>query len=109
MRFLVDANLAPRIASALTASGHDAIHVFDAGLATASDRTILEAAFAGNRIIVSSDADFGTLLAEYDRQKPSIGRGSVSVAFRSSAARNHQGGLCLSAFANDTVIAIGCS
>ena len=72
MRFLVDANLSPRVAIALTAGGHDAIHVFDVDLATASDRTILEAAFAGDRIIVSSDTDFGALLAQHEHQKPSF-------------------------------------
>jgi predicted nuclease of predicted toxin-antitoxin system len=42
VRLLLDANLSPRIAKALVESGHDAVHVFDLGLADASDVVILQ-------------------------------------------------------------------
>lgn len=72
MRLLIDANLAPRVVAALTDAGHDAIHVFDIGLGTASDSEILERAAADERAIVSSDSDFGTLLARHNRSTPSV-------------------------------------
>lgn len=72
MRFLVDANLSPRVAAALNAAGHDAVHVAELGLGNASDRAILEAAIGHDRVIVSSDTDFGALLARYERTKPSF-------------------------------------
>lgn len=72
MRFLVDANLSPRVAAALNAAGHDAVHVFERQLGEATDHAILEAARADDRIIISSDTDFGALLARHDHHKPSF-------------------------------------
>lgn len=63
MRFLVDANLSPKIAVALSKAGLESVHVSDAGLLTAPDRTILEDAAANDLVIVSADSDFGELLA----------------------------------------------
>lgn len=53
-------------------SGHDTIHVRDIGLATASDDAIFDAAAADDRIIVSADSDFGTLLALRSARAPSV-------------------------------------
>jgi len=39
VRFLVDANLSPKIAAALGKAGLESVHVGDAGLLTAPDRT----------------------------------------------------------------------
>ena len=72
MRFLVDANLSPRVATLLTAAGHDAVAVRDLGLATASDDDILDRALADDRVIVSHDTDFGTLLAIRRQTRPSF-------------------------------------
>lgn len=63
MRFLVDANLSPRIVAILTASGHDGLHVRDVGLLTAGDEKIMAFAQADSRVIVSADSDFATMLA----------------------------------------------
>lgn len=46
--------------------------MFDIGLGTASDFEILERAAADERVIVSSDSDFGTLLARHNRSMPSF-------------------------------------
>lgn len=72
MRFLVDANLSPRVAARLRAAGHDATHVFDEGLGTANDRTVLLHASGEDRAVVSADADFAMLLAVDRRGKPSF-------------------------------------
>ncbi len=70
MRFLVDANLSPRVAARLRLDGHNVAHVGDVGLLTADDETILAHASRGKRTIVSADADFATLLAVASRSGP---------------------------------------
>jgi predicted nuclease of predicted toxin-antitoxin system len=72
VRLLVDANLSPRVAELLIAAGHDARHVVEVGLTHASDATILAAADDEGRVVVSSDTDFGALLARHDRASPSF-------------------------------------
>ena len=58
MRFLVDAQLPPALARRIEALGHSAEHVFDCGLATASDDTIRSHAAETNAVIVTKDEDF---------------------------------------------------
>jgi predicted nuclease of predicted toxin-antitoxin system len=41
VRLLIDANLSPKLAIALGKSGFEFVHIGDAGLLTAPDRTIL--------------------------------------------------------------------
>jgi len=72
LRFLIDNALSPGMAEGLRKAGHDAIHVRDLGLASATDHEILIKALAEERIIVSADTDFGTLLALSDLAKPSF-------------------------------------
>ena len=72
MRFLVDANVSPRLAGMLTAAGHDAVAVRDVGLGEALDEEILDHAAQSDRIIISHDTDFGTLLAHRQLSKPSF-------------------------------------
>ena len=72
MRLVVDANLSPRVAERLRGAGHDVVHVFEIGLVEASDEAILQAALTDDRVVVSSDTDFGTLLARYEASKPSF-------------------------------------
>jgi predicted nuclease of predicted toxin-antitoxin system len=72
MRFLVDANMSPRVARILTDGGHDAVAVRDLGLHHAPDDQILEHALTDDRVIISHDTDFGTLLAVSGQSKPSF-------------------------------------
>lgn len=72
MRLLVDANLSPRIAAALSDLGHDAVHVADANLLSASDVVIAEFAARDDRVIITSDSDFGTILARTGGSAPSV-------------------------------------
>ena len=81
MRFLVDYALSPVVSKSLQQGGHDSIHVRDIGLARASDEIIFDRAERENRILVSSDTDFGTILAFRGSKKPSV------ILFRSSDKR----------------------
>lgn len=72
MKFLIDNALPPRLARLLSEAGHDAVHVRECGLQTAEDTLILERAELEDRILVTADTDFGTLLAFLRKPKPSI-------------------------------------
>lgn len=59
MKFLVDAQLPPRLARALVAAGHDAMHTLDLPAGNRStDRTVAEAADADDRVLITKDGDF---------------------------------------------------
>jgi predicted nuclease of predicted toxin-antitoxin system len=82
MKFLIDNALSPSLAALLQQAGHDAVHVRTIGLQHADDDVIFERAAREHRIVVSADADFGTLLAvRSSSQQPSV------VQFRGQGSR----------------------
>ena len=80
MKFLIDQNRSPRLASLLRDHGHDAVHTHELGLQRAEDIELLLLAEREDRVIVSGDTDFGALLAMSQRTNPSV------ILFRSRTA-----------------------
>lgn len=72
MRFLIDNPLSPIVAEALGKAGHHAVHVRDLGLAGAEDETVFDLAADEQRVVVSADTDFGTILATREAKYPSV-------------------------------------
>jgi predicted nuclease of predicted toxin-antitoxin system len=68
VKFLVDANLSPRIAAQLRAHGYDAVAVREIGLGDASDDDILD----HEQVIISEDTDFGALLSYRKLHGPAL-------------------------------------
>ena len=81
MKFLIDNALSPALAPLLQQAGQDVIHVRSIGLQHADDDVIFERAAVEHRIVVSADADFGTLLAARSSQQPSV------IQFRGEGSR----------------------
>jgi predicted nuclease of predicted toxin-antitoxin system len=81
MKFLIDNALSPALAALLQQAGHDAIHVRSIGLQHADDDVIFDRAAVEGRILVSADADFGTLLAVHSSRQPSV------IQFRGEGSR----------------------
>ncbi|KXS33494.1 MAG: Uncharacterized protein AWT59_0375 [Candidatus Gallionella acididurans] len=63
MRFLVDAQLPPALARFLNDAGHQAEHVYDIGMGTASNRAIWNYALQNNATIITKDEDFVSLIS----------------------------------------------
>ncbi len=72
MRLLVDENLSIRVARRLADVGYDVVHVTEVGLGNTDDPVIFDWAAAEDRAVVTSDADFGGLLAVAGATRPSV-------------------------------------
>ena len=81
MKFLIDNALLPALAPLLQQAGHDAIHVRSIGFLHAEDDAIFDRAAVESRILVTADADFGTLLAARSSRQPSV------IQFRGEGSR----------------------
>lgn len=80
MRFLVDNALSPVFAQLLRDHGHDAVHVRDYNIQDEDDKVVFTRAADEARVVVSTDTDFGGLLAFQQSNRPSfiLFRGRVS-------------------------------
>ncbi len=72
MRFLLDSNLSPRVATLMRAAGIAAEHVREHGLQSEPDVVILAFARDNGFVVVSEDTDFGELLACERATTPSL-------------------------------------
>ncbi|MBU3666628.1 MAG: hypothetical protein FGM15_12245 [Chthoniobacterales bacterium] len=72
MRWLLDQGIPRSVVGLLATSGHNALHVADIGMSSASDSLILQKAAEEQRIVVTLDADFHALLADSLATGPSV-------------------------------------
>ncbi|GGF35106.1 hypothetical protein GCM10011519_05680 [Marmoricola endophyticus] len=72
MRFLVDAQLPPALATLLREHGHEAEHITDIGPADATDREIWRFALEHDAVIVTKDEDFADMTATGRKAPPVV-------------------------------------
>jgi predicted nuclease of predicted toxin-antitoxin system len=72
MRFLIDNCLSPIVAVGLAKAGYDARHVKDYDLESGLDEEIFALAANEGRVLISSDTDFGSILALRKEKRPSV-------------------------------------
>ena len=72
MRFLLDANLSPRLVSGLVEAGYAVRHVDEIGLLGASDVEIFDRAAEDRDVVITADSDFSMLLAARGSVGPSV-------------------------------------
>ncbi len=72
MKLLLDQGTPRSAADILRNAGLDTVHTGEVGLAEAEDAEIIRRAAIEDRIVVTLDADFHTILALSQVQKPSI-------------------------------------
>ena len=72
MKFLLDQNVSPALVGLLADADHLAEHVRDLGMREAPDDVVLAAARDADAVLISSDADFGELLARSNANGPSV-------------------------------------
>ncbi len=81
LKFLADMGVAPSVAIRLRELGFDAFHVVERLPGDSEDSVILELARSEERIVLTMDHDFGTLLFRLGDKSPSI------VYFRTTDVR----------------------
>lgn len=72
MRLLLDVSISSKLVEPLTQLGHEVEAWASIGADNAPDHVILEHAASNDRIIVTHDLDFGTLLAASGARTPSV-------------------------------------
>ena len=72
MRLLVDEALQDAVAHRLAEAGHDVTHIRLLGLAGHTDEDVMTLAVDEDRILVTTDTDFGTILALTGAAGPNV-------------------------------------
>jgi predicted nuclease of predicted toxin-antitoxin system len=72
MKFLLDMGISPKMAAFLNELGHEATHLYHAGLNELPDSDILDKARQEQCILLTHDLDFGELVAASEARLPSV-------------------------------------
>ncbi|MFL9828890.1 DUF5615 family PIN-like protein [Rhodoplanes sp. SY1] len=72
MRFVVDMNLSPGWVQLLQQAGFQARHWSEVGPGNAPDEDVLQWAAEHDHVLITSDLDFGAMLAGSGRRGPSV-------------------------------------
>jgi predicted nuclease of predicted toxin-antitoxin system len=72
VKFLLDQNVSPALVGLLADADHLAEHVRDLGMREAPDDVVLAAARDADAVLISSDTDFGELLARSNANERSV-------------------------------------
>lgn len=72
IKILLDQGLPRSSINILNDKGWDTVHTGDIGLSRATDRQILEYARQEDRVIITLDSDFHTILATENASSPSV-------------------------------------
>jgi predicted nuclease of predicted toxin-antitoxin system len=72
MKILVDMNLSPGWVDFLGNAGFLAVHWSDVGAPSATDAELIDWAAKNNHVIVTTDLDFGAILAATKVKRPSV-------------------------------------
>ena len=72
MNFLIDTCLPAALVENLRRAGHDAVHVRHYGIHKAEDEIVFDRAVEEDRVVVSADTCFATILNVRQAPKPSL-------------------------------------
>jgi predicted nuclease of predicted toxin-antitoxin system len=72
VRILVDMSVDIRVADALRAQGHDVLHLRDLGLHRMPNGEIFRKSLVEDRVVVTSDLDFGEIAAAIGSSKGKV-------------------------------------
>ncbi len=72
MKFLIDMNLTPHWVGFFVDQGFEAVHWSDVGPGDASDGMLMDWAAGHGFVVVTSDLDFGAILAASRQRYPSV-------------------------------------
>jgi len=72
LKFLVDMPVTPLTVRHLRATGHDAVHADEIGVARAADTQLLDVARREERVINTADLDYPRLRALHGASRPGI-------------------------------------